>query len=268
MKFKKVLAGITAAALVVSAAVMWQENRGGAAAKLAAPVITSTSSTTDSVTLNWNKVKGAKGYFVYQLDEKLAKFKKVKDLKARTVTITGLESEKEYSFKVAAYKKKNGKKIVQKKSGVVTVATEAKEEIKAGTDLDGITVYDADGKAVALSELTGKPMIINCWATWCGPCKRELPHFQKYYEKYKDEIHFVMIDVWEQKEEQGEIEAYVKDEGYTFPVYFDWKNEAEISFKLEAIPLTVAVNAEGKIVDSINYSLSEEELVGLIEKIR
>ena len=57
------------------------------------------------------------------------------------------------------------------------------------------TVTDADGNAVKLSDFRGKGVVLNFWASWCGPCKSEMPHFQTAYEQYGDEVHFLMVNM-------------------------------------------------------------------------
>ncbi len=76
---------------------------------------------------------------------------------------------------------------------------------------------DLSGKTWRLKELGGKTLLINLWATWCGPCNEELPHLQRFYEKVKDrpEIQVLTFNV---DEDLGMVQPYLKDKGYTFPV--------------------------------------------------
>jgi thiol-disulfide isomerase/thioredoxin len=76
---------------------------------------------------------------------------------------------------------------------------------------------DLSGKTWRLKELAGKTLLINLWATWCGPCNEELPHLQRFYEKVKDrpEIQVLTFNI---DEDLGMVQPYLKDKGYTFPV--------------------------------------------------
>jgi thiol-disulfide isomerase/thioredoxin len=76
---------------------------------------------------------------------------------------------------------------------------------------------DLSGKTWRLKELTGKTVLINVWATWCGPCEAELPHLEKFYEKFKDrpDIQVLTFDI---DEDLGLVAPYLKEKGYTFPV--------------------------------------------------
>lgn len=133
------------------------------------------------------------------------------------------------------------------------------------------TVYDMDGNAVALSDFFGKPIVVNFWATWCGPCKSELPAFDTMYTKYKDEVHFLMVNLTDGSRETTEsVTAFVKDGGYTFPVYFDTSMEAAYTYRVSSIPMTLFINADGQPVHTQIGAMSEETLeqylITLIER--
>ena len=74
-----------------------------------------------------------------------------------------------------------------------------------------------NGKTWKLKELGGKTLLINLWATWCGPCQAELPHLEKFYQKTKDrkDIQILTFDL---DEDLGVVAPYLKEKGYTFPV--------------------------------------------------
>ena len=111
------------------------------------------------------------------------------------------------------------------------------------------TVYNADGEKFKLSDFQGKPVILNFWATWCGYCKMEMPDFQKAYEKYGDQIHFLMIDITDGQQETFEkASAYVEQEGFTFPVYYDMDWEVQRAYQVSSLPMTFFVDAEGNHV--------------------
>ena len=147
-------------------------------------------------------------------------------------------------------------------------ANKSAERYNTKKDLKAIKVYNKKGKKIKLSKFIGKPMIINCWATWCGPCKSELPHFQKCYKKYKDDVKFIMIDVWEDKESQKDVKKFLKKNKYKFPVYFDYDNKAADTFGLEAIPFTVAIDKDGYLVDYYVGAIDKDTLEDLIKKIK
>lgn len=108
------------------------------------------------------------------------------------------------------------------------------------------TVYDAEGNPFKLSEFRGKPVILNFWASWCGPCKSEMPDFQELYEEYGGEIHFLMVNMTDGYQETVESASkFVADAGYTFPVYYDTASEAAYTYNVYSIPTTFFIDGEG-----------------------
>lgn len=111
------------------------------------------------------------------------------------------------------------------------------------------TVYDANGKACKLSDFRGKPAVINFWASWCGPCKSEMPEFQAAYEKYGDRISFLMVNMTDgMQETRASAEAFLAQSGYTFPVYFDEDISAATNYDVWSIPATYLLDAEGHLI--------------------
>lgn len=111
------------------------------------------------------------------------------------------------------------------------------------------TVTDANGVKHKLSDFKGKKVFLNFWATWCGPCKIEMPEFQKAYEKYKDEIEFLIVNVDGGGESSvPKAKKFIEDNGYTFPVYYDTLNEGAIKYGISSIPATYFIDEEGNFV--------------------
>ena len=108
------------------------------------------------------------------------------------------------------------------------------------------TVYDLDGNAHKLSDFQGKPVILNFWASWCGPCKMEMPDLEKAYQEYGDQIQFMLVDLTDGSRETVEkASAFIKEQGYTFPVFYDTAMEGAYAYGVSGIPVTYFINAEG-----------------------
>ena len=123
---------------------------------------------------------------------------------------------------------------------------DAEKELMPAPDF---TVYDQAGNAVNLSDFVGKPTIVNFWASWCGPCKMEMPDFDEKYKELGEEIHFVMVNMTDGSQETIEkAAAFVEESGYSFPVYYDTDMDAAMTYGVSSIPSTFFIDAEGNAV--------------------
>lgn len=130
------------------------------------------------------------------------------------------------------------------------------------------TVYDAQGNEVKLSAFTGKPVVLNFWASWCPPCKAEMPEFNEVYGEVKDEVVFLMVDMVDgERETQEKGQKYIADQGFDFPVYFDTKQEAAYAYGISSIPTTVFIDAEGYFVEGYKGAINKKTLLAGIELI-
>ena len=130
------------------------------------------------------------------------------------------------------------------------------------------TVYDAQGNQVKLSDMRGKPVIVNFWASWCDPCKDEMPDFEEAYKTYGDQITFMMVDLTDgQRETQATGQAHIDSEGFTFPVYFDLDKSAAVAYNTTTKPATYLFDADGYLVTYAIGKLNAatlEEGIGLL----
>lgn len=136
--------------------------------------------------------------------------------------------------------------------------TQPEEQKETAPDF---TVYDRDGKAWKLSDFVGKPVVLNFWASWCGPCQMEMPDFEEQYLAYGEDIHFLMVNLTDGRQETVETAAaFIEDAGYTFPVYFDRDMDAAITYSVNAVPVTYFIDAQGALVTYRQGMLSAEVL--------
>lgn len=116
--------------------------------------------------------------------------------------------------------------------------------LKAGNKAPDFTAELIDGSSLALSDLKGKPVIINFWATWCGPCVREMPTFERLKEDFGDEIGIIAVNCGD---DADTVKDFVDENGYTFPMALDENYEVAMLYPSNSIPYTVVLDANGKI---------------------
>lgn len=111
-----------------------------------------------------------------------------------------------------------------------------------------------------------KPVFINFWATWCGPCVGELPDLQKVYDEYKDKVDFIFINCGDSKEM---INEFINKSAiiYSIPIGFDEKNELGLKFNISAIPTTYILKVDNTIYDKIIGSRAGDEYKELLDKV-
>ena len=131
-------------------------------------------------------------------------------------------------------------------------------------------MLDADGADVTLADrlADGKPIVLNFWATWCGPCKSELPAFDKAAAEYADELTFMMINLTDgQVETVSGVKTFMEENGYTLPVYFDKKGSASGPYGVSSIPLTYFITSDGVVAGGHMGSMSEETLYNYLGQL-
>lgn len=123
------------------------------------------------------------------------------------------------------------------------------------------TLTDLNGNSVTLTDLAGKKAVINFWATWCPPCKAELPDFQKLYDELKDnpDVAILMVDLTDnQRETKETVQNFLAANHYNLPVYLDDGCKLSTSMKVSGIPMTFVLDRSGnvawKTIGATNYN--------------
>ena len=117
-------------------------------------------------------------------------------------------------------------------------------ELSEGVMAPDFTAELTDGSTFSLSEQSGKVVLLNFWATWCGPCVGEMPAFEKLYTEYGDKVSILAVNCLEDKET---VNQFVSDGGYTFPVAYDEAGAINMKYPSEGIPYTLIIDGEGTI---------------------
>ncbi len=136
---------------------------------------------------------------------------------------------------------------------ILLVATSCNREKKDSDNGSGtaaaknFTLESIDGnEKISLNDFKGKPVVLNFWASWCGPCKEELPLFESTWKEYKDkDVIFLGVDVMD---DRNAAEKYISDEGITYTNLHDPSGEVSNQYGVVALPATFFIDREGRIV--------------------
>ena len=176
-------------------------------------------------------------------------------------------------------------------SGAPTIAEEQKEEKTEEaekTDADepqkenetesgltpaiDFTLTDQYGNTHKLSDYKGKTVFLNFWATWCSPCRAEMPDIQKLYESAEAEGENALVVLGvaapnlENEKSEEEIKAFLEENGYTYPVLMDTTGEVFISYGVNAFPTTFMITREGEVFGYASGQLNEETMKSIVEQ--
>ena len=157
-------------------------------------------------------------------------------------------------------------------------STSSSSETKATQAFD-FTAMDKDGKTVKLSDFKGKKVYINMWASWCGPCMREIPELEKVYQKYKNNKDIVFLSMTSpndaefknqspQDKSKDVILKKAKELGVTYPVLFDVNDRFIINYAIRSFPTHILINSDGTFETRIAGAVTEESLTKEIEKLK
>lgn len=155
-------------------------------------------------------------------------------------------------------------------SGNETADDPASEVLAPGYDLE---LKDQFGKVHTLSDYKGKVIFLNFWATWCGPCRNEMPDIQKLYEEYSaqgEDAEVVILGIAGpeigQEGSSGDIAGFMEENGYTYPVLMDESGEMFDQYGISAFPTTFMIDRDGNVYGYVPGQMTEDIMRSIIEQ--
>lgn len=127
------------------------------------------------------------------------------------------------------------------------------------------TLKDLDGNTVSLSDYKGKKVFLNFFATWCPPCRGEMPDIEKIYESKKDDLVILAVNVGE---DSKTVKDFISKNKYKFKVLLDTKNEASQSYNISSIPVSYFIDRSGNIVSKQVGAMSKEDMQKYIDSVK
>lgn len=143
----------------------------------------------------------------------------------------------------------------------------AASEMPGPVPAPDFTVYDEAGNEVRLSDYLGKPVVVNFWASWCGPCRMEMPEFQEKHLELGGEVQFLMINMTGGRETVETARDFIAGQGYTFPVLYDTEGDAAVTYGAYALPTTYFIDAEGYAIAQARGAINSETLQAGIDMV-
>jgi cytochrome c biogenesis protein CcmG/thiol:disulfide interchange protein DsbE len=136
------------------------------------------------------------------------------------------------------------------KNAVDQTEATIEEASRIGFKAPAFELTSFDQKIYSLDTLNGKPVVVNFWASWCGPCRLEAPELTKLYDEYGDKVEIYAINLTDSDSIKG-AQDFTREFGFKFPVLLDLKGEVASKYRVKAIPTTYFINKDGIIEDLI-----------------
>lgn len=162
--------------------------------------------------------------------------------------------------------KEEKKAATQAKTAEEAMANAGLEIGKAAPDFE---LQATDGTKVKLADLKGKKVILNFWATWCPPCKQEMPEMQKFYEKNKQDVVIAAVNYTPSERANGEakVKNFASENGLTFPILLDTTSAVSNTYKVISLPTSYFVDTKGvirqKYIGPMTEAFMEKTVKGL-----
>lgn len=137
--------------------------------------------------------------------------------------------------------------------------------LSEGMTAPDFTLKTLDGKEAKLSDYRGQPVLLNFWASWCPPCKAEMPHMEEFYKEHKDQPFTILaVNLTNMDKGMDEITSFADDYGLTFPILLDEDGAIGTEYQAHAIPTSYVIDPDGVIAHKITGPMSKDMLKDMI----
>jgi peroxiredoxin len=141
--------------------------------------------------------------------------------------------------------------------------------VQEGNQAPDFELQTIDGKIMRLSDMAGKKVILNFWATWCPPCKAEMPHMQEFYEEQVGNgVEILAVNLTMAERNQDNITPFVKEYGLTFPILLDTKGKIGEIYQAITIPTSYIIDSTGVIQKRIVGPMDKDMMKELIKSVK
>ncbi|AOM12259.1 MULTISPECIES: redoxin domain-containing protein [Bacillus cereus group] len=166
--------------------------------------------------------------------------------------------------------KEQAVKVKQEKSEAAMKEIIARNGIEIGKSAPDFELTKLDGTNVKLSDLKGKKVILNFWATWCGPCQQEMPDMEAFYKEHKENVEILAINYTPSEKGGGEekVSNFVKEKGITFPILLDKNIDVTTAYKVITIPTSYFIDTKGVIQDKFIGPMTQKEMEKRVAKLK
>ncbi|YAR63405.1 TlpA family protein disulfide reductase [Bacillus cytotoxicus] len=146
----------------------------------------------------------------------------------------------------------------------------AQNGIEVGKVAPHFELAKLDGTKVKLSDLKGKKVIVNFWATWCGPCQQEMPDMEAFYKKHKEDIEILAVNYTVSERANGteKVRQFAEEKGVTFPILLDTDISVTTRYKVITIPTSYFINTKGIIQDKFIGPMTQKEMEKRVAKLK
>jgi Peroxiredoxin len=154
------------------------------------------------------------------------------------------------------------------------VSAEVNNKIKSGIEVNQMapdfSLKTLDGKEAKLSDYRGQKVILNFWATWCPPCKAEIPHMEKYYKNHakEDHVEILAVNLTKSDKDENYIKDFIKSYDMTYPVLLDTEGEQQKQYEIVTIPTTFIIDTKGVIQKKIVGPMDQNMMIKTIASIK